>query len=107
MTSLLDVQLSLNLSMKRFVLVFVLGVVIFLSGHVISAIIRSDDPDAPDSADRYGFPFLVFAEKFYHDPQPYFSRMALWANIGFSFLTGSLFVWSMKKVLVVEAKRPD
>ena len=85
--------------MKRLAIVIVFGALIFLIVHVVSAIIRSDDPDAPDSAERYGFPFLVFAEAHYNDPHPYFNRAALWANVGFALLISGLVVWLVSKAL--------
>ncbi|MEK7780157.1 MAG: hypothetical protein AAB370_01490 [Verrucomicrobiota bacterium] len=85
--------------MKRLVIVIFFGALVFFIGHVASAIIRSDHPDAPDSADRYGFPFLVFAEAHYHDPHPYFNRAALWANVGFALLISGLVVRAVSKIL--------
>jgi hypothetical protein len=79
-----------DIAVKRFVILFVAGLFVFAIANFVSAIVRSDDIDAPDSAERYGFPFLIFAEDHYHDPNPYFSRLALCGNVGIAIVATGL-----------------
>lgn len=84
--------------MKRFVTVFSIGLLIFALANIAAAIIRSDDPDAPDSTDRYGFPFLISAEvptfsggvRYHDDPNAYYSRGALWSDIAIAIIVSGL-----------------
>lgn len=84
--------------MKRFATAFSIGLLAFALANVAAAIIRSDDPDAPDSTDRYGFPFLISAEipvisggiRYHEDPNAYFSSKALWSDITITIIASGL-----------------
>jgi hypothetical protein len=83
--------------MKRYAIAFSLGLLGFALANLVSLFVRSDDMDDPDSTDRYGFPFLISADipsysggVSYPDPNAYFSRAALAADVAIATFASAL-----------------
>lgn len=85
--------------MKRFTIVFSVGLLAFALANFLSLFVRSDDADAPDSTERYGFPFLISAQipqasggvTYYpKGPYQYFSDTALWADVSIALVASGL-----------------
>ena len=83
--------------MKRFSVVFFLGLLMFAFANVVSLAIRSDDENggAPPNwlpKDRFGFP-IVFLERGGVNPSDehvtYFSRPAMWADLAATLVVSS------------------
>jgi hypothetical protein len=76
--------------MKRFFIAFTLSIIGFAVANFVSLAVRSDGIDDADYSERCGFPILFFAESHYNDPAPYFSHVALAADIGVAVIAGLL-----------------
>jgi hypothetical protein len=68
--------------MKLFLMAFTLSISGFAVANFVSLAVRSDGIDDAEYSERCGFPFLFFAESHYNDSNPYFSHVALAADIG-------------------------
>ena len=84
--------------MKRFVIASFCGLLGFAFANLVSVAARSDGIDDPDYSERCGFPFLIFAESRYHDPNPYFSHVALAADIGVAVVASTLFALCYRRI---------
>ena len=81
--------------MKRFIILFLAGMLFCLAVNIISDIHHSDGMDDPGRVSRYGFPLLYQAGPDYADR--FFSGRALAADIGialvFSASLAGLVAW--------------
>jgi hypothetical protein len=73
--------------LKRFIILFLAGMVFFFVVNIISDICRSDGMDEPGRVSRYGFPFLYRAEPDYRDC--FFNGAALAADIGIAMVVSA------------------
>jgi len=109
----------LDFAVKKFIIIFLIGIFVFSLANVVSMFVRSDSYDDPDTTERYGFPLLISAEVvmcvgkdehgtyvYYHGPNPYFSRTALWFDIAIAVVASSL-VASIYNAHPFRAKRTE
>ena len=74
--------------MKKFVLIFLLGLAACLAASIAFDIFQSDGIDDPGAVMRYGFPFLYQTGGDPHDD--YFNKSALLADMGIALLVSAL-----------------
>ncbi len=74
--------------MKRFTIVFLIGIAVFIALDFVSAIVRSDSFDDPGMVQRVGFPLVYETGPDYQDRS--FSPAALLTDIGIAVLGSAL-----------------
>ncbi len=74
--------------MKRFAIIFLIGIAGFVAVDFASAVIRSDSFDDPGMVQRVGFPLVYETGPDYHDRS--FSPAALLVDIGVAVFGSAL-----------------